>query len=142
MAENLALRGRVDEAEHWMLLALPGNSAPGLAHYRVGLQFFNSSQFAPAIAHLNAALVASPGEPHAEFALGQALAGSGRIADAVPHLQRAVDSGADIDLAGYDLAVALMETGDAFRRRARAEGCDAVGGPRAPMCGWTSGVWR
>ena len=112
MAENLAFLGRVDEAEHWLALALPANSNPGAAQYRVGVQFVNASQWAPAITHLSASLEIAPGEPHAEFALGQALANAGRIQEAIPHLERAVDSGADIDLAGYDLAVAFMETGD------------------------------
>jgi tetratricopeptide (TPR) repeat protein len=112
MAENLALLGRVDEAEQWLALALPTNSNPGAAQYRVGVQFVNASQLTPAIAHLNASLAIAPGEPHAEFALGQALAAAGRIQEAISHLQRSVDAGVDIDLAGYDLAVALMETGD------------------------------
>ena len=112
MAENLAELGRVDEAEHWMALALPTDTDPGMAHYRVGLQYVNASDWGPAITHLTAALTIRPGEPHAEFALGEALADSGRVADAIPHLQRAVDAGTDIDLAGYDLAVAYMETGN------------------------------
>ena len=111
MAENLALLGRVDEAEQWLALALPTNSNPGAAQYRVGVQLVNASRLAPAIAHLSASLEIAPGEPHAEFALGQALAAAGQIQEAIPHLQRAVDAG-DIDLAGYDLAVAFMETGD------------------------------
>jgi tetratricopeptide (TPR) repeat protein/4-amino-4-deoxy-L-arabinose transferase-like glycosyltransferase len=119
MAENLAFLGRVDEAEHWLSLALPTNSDPGSAQYRVGVQFVNASQVEPAIAHLSASLRIAPGEPHAEFALGQALAAAGRTQEAIPHLQRAVDSGANIDLAGYDLAVALMETSD-FAGAARA----------------------
>jgi tetratricopeptide (TPR) repeat protein len=119
MAENLARFGRVEEAEQWLALALPANSNPGAAEYRVGLQFVNSSQLTPAIAHLSAGLKITPGEPHAEFALGQALAAAGRVKEAIPHLQRAVDVGTDIDLAGYDLAVAYMETGD-FAGAARA----------------------
>jgi tetratricopeptide (TPR) repeat protein len=119
MAENLARLGRVDEAEQWLALALPANSNPGAAQYRVGVQFVNASQLTPAIAHLGASLKIAPGEPHAEFALGQALAASGRVQEAIPHLQRAVDAGSDIDLAGYDLAVAFMQTGD-FAGAARA----------------------
>ena len=119
MAENLALFGRVEEADDWLALALPTNSDPGAAEYRVGVGFFNGSQLTPAIAHLSASLEIRPGEPHAEFALGQALAAAGRVQEAIPHLQRAVDAGADIDLAGYDLAVAFMETGD-FPAAARA----------------------
>jgi tetratricopeptide (TPR) repeat protein len=119
MAENLALLGRVDEAEQWLALALPTNSNPGEAQYRVGVQFVNASRLTPAIAHLSDSLTIAPSEPHAEFALGQALAAAGRIQEAIPHLQRAVDAGTDIDLAGYDLAVAFMETGD-FAGAARA----------------------
>jgi tetratricopeptide (TPR) repeat protein len=85
----------------------------------VGVQFVNASRLTPAIAHLSDSLTIAPSEPHAEFALGQALAAAGRIQEAIPHLQRAVDAGTDIDLAGYDLAVAFMETGD-FGSAARA----------------------
>jgi tetratricopeptide (TPR) repeat protein/4-amino-4-deoxy-L-arabinose transferase-like glycosyltransferase len=119
MAENLARFGRVEEAEEWLALALPTNSNPGAAEYRVGVQFVNASRLTPAIAHLRASLEIAPGEPHAEFALGQALAAAGRVQESIPHLQRAADVGADIDLAGYDLAVAFMETGD-FTDAARA----------------------
>ena len=62
--------------------------------------------------HLNAAPRREPGGPRVEFALGQALAGAGRTEDAIPHLRRAVDDAVDVDLAGYDLALALQQTGD------------------------------
>lgn len=112
MAENLARKGRVGEAEHWLALALPDNTNPGLSQYRVGLQLVNASQFAPAITHLDAALQDQPGEPHAEFALGEALADSGQVAQAIPHLRRAMARPSDLEMVGYDLAVAYMETGD------------------------------
>ena len=112
MAENLARKGRVEEAERWLAQALPGTVAPGMAQYRVGLQLVNASQYAPAVAHLTAALEARPGEPHAEFALGEAFANSGRVRDAIPHFERAMSQPSDLEMVGYDLAVAYMQIGD------------------------------
>ena len=48
----------------------------------------------------------------AEYALGRALLGAGRPAEAVTQLQNAIQRGLDVPLAGYDLAVALQQTGD------------------------------
>jgi Flp pilus assembly protein TadD len=113
MAETYARQGRVDDAEYWLAQALPNSNTVGMAHYRVGLQYVNASLFDRAIGHLTTALKESPGEPHAEFILGQALADSGRLKEAIPHLQAATDAHVtDIDMPGYDLAVALMQTGD------------------------------
>jgi len=112
MAENLARKGRVDEAEHWLAMALPDNLTPAMANYRVGLQLVNASQYAAAVAPLTTALQAQTGEPHAEFALGEALANSGRVRESIPHFQRAMAQPSDLEMVGYDLAVAYMEAGD------------------------------
>lgn len=50
--------------------------------------------------------------PRAEYALGRALLGAGRPAEAVVPLRNAIEHGVDVPLAGYDLAVALQQTGD------------------------------
>jgi len=55
------------------------------------------------------ALASAPGNPRMEYLLGRALAAGGRPAEAVPHLQRGVNAA---PLAGYDLAVALQQSGD------------------------------
>jgi Flp pilus assembly protein TadD/4-amino-4-deoxy-L-arabinose transferase-like glycosyltransferase len=113
MAEVEARLGHVDQAEYWLNRALPSSTLVGMSHYRVGLQYVNASLYDRAIVHLEIALRDTPGEAHAEFMLGQALANLGRVKEAIPHLQRAADAHmTDIDLAGYDLAVAMMQTGD------------------------------
>jgi tetratricopeptide (TPR) repeat protein len=48
----------------------------------------------------------------AEYVLGRVLLAAGRSADAVVHLRRAIDDHVDVPLAGYDLAVAVQQTGD------------------------------
>jgi Flp pilus assembly protein TadD/4-amino-4-deoxy-L-arabinose transferase-like glycosyltransferase len=105
MAEHHAGRGEETEAERWTSLALEGPIDPGAVHFRVGAQYVNARLAAPAIAHLERA----PRTPQSEYLLGRALLGSGRAAEAVPHLRRGVEAA---PLAGYDLAVALQQTGD------------------------------
>ena len=47
-----------------------------------------------------------------EYALGRAQLAAGNPNEALPHLQRAIEQRVDVPLAGYDLAVALEQTGD------------------------------
>jgi tetratricopeptide (TPR) repeat protein len=47
-----------------------------------------------------------------EYALGRAQLAAGNPREALPHLQRAIEQRVDVPLAGYDLAVALQQTGD------------------------------
>jgi tetratricopeptide (TPR) repeat protein len=47
-----------------------------------------------------------------EYLLGRAQLAAGHPSEALPHLQRAIARGVDVPLAGYDLAVALQQTGD------------------------------
>jgi tetratricopeptide (TPR) repeat protein len=54
----------------------------------------------------------NPFPARTEYALGRALLGAHRPAEALPHLRDAVEHRVDVPLAGYDLAVALQETGD------------------------------
>jgi 4-amino-4-deoxy-L-arabinose transferase-like glycosyltransferase/Flp pilus assembly protein TadD len=51
-------------------------------------------------------------EARAEYVVGRALLAAGRPADALPHLQHAIAEHVGVPLAGYDLAVALQQTGD------------------------------
>lgn len=112
MAEHLAGNGQVGEAERWTALALTSSPDPGSVHYRVGAQFVNSRQAAPAIAHLVQSEQLDPDNPRIEYALGRALLGGGRPAEALPHLRRAIEGRVDVPVAGYDLALALQRTGD------------------------------
>ena len=112
MAENLAHIGRADEARSWVTRALESYPYASLAHYRVGVQFANTEQWASAIAELSEALRLDPSAPAVELALGQALNGSGRFEDAIPHLRKAMDGQAEIHVAGLELASALESTSD------------------------------
>ena len=47
-----------------------------------------------------------------EYLLGRAQLAAGRPSEALPHLQRAIEEHVNVPLAGYDLAVALQQTGD------------------------------
>jgi len=54
----------------------------------------------------------NPFPARTEYTLGRALLGAHRPAEALPHLKNAVEQHVDVPLAGYDLAVALQQTGD------------------------------
>lgn len=112
MAEYAGSRGEVDEAERWTKLALEGPIDPASAHLRVGSQLLNGSQTNAAIEHFTRAAQLAPDNARAQYLLGHALLGAGRAADAVAPLQRAIAQNVDVPLAGYDLAVALQQTGD------------------------------
>lgn len=112
MAEYFAARGDVENAEHWTALALESHILPATVHYRVGAQYVNAHLADPAIAHLEKATQLRPVQPQVEYLLGYAFLGGGRPRDAVPHLQRAIEHGIDVPLAGYELALALQRSGD------------------------------
>ena len=112
MAEYFAGRGDVAEGERWTGLALAMAPDPAAVDVRVGGQYINSHQAQPAIDHLRAADQLRPGDARTEYLLGRALLGAGRPAEAAPVLQRAIEHGVDVPLAGYDLAVALQQSGD------------------------------
>ena len=112
MAEYEAGRGDVADAERWTALALSGPIDPASIHYRVGAQLLNSKETLQAIDHLTLAAQCAPHNPRIEYLLGHALLGAGRPRDAVAHLREAIDRHVDVPLAGYDLAVALEESGD------------------------------
>jgi tetratricopeptide (TPR) repeat protein len=64
---------------------------------------------------------ATPDSFDARHALGEFYLQAGRVADAIPHLERARDLDPKHETNGYDLAVAYLETGrvDAAREQAR-----------------------
>ena len=64
------------------------------------------------MAHLERALQLEPAQPAISYALGEALLQAGRPRDAVPHLTRGFEGGAQAPLLGYELALALEATGD------------------------------
>ena len=50
--------------------------------------------------------------PRVEYLLGRAYLAAGQPSEALPHLQRAIRERVNVPLAGYDLVVALQQTGD------------------------------
>ena len=54
----------------------------------------------------------TPFRARAEYAIGRALLGSGRPKEASVYLRSAISHGIEVRLAGYDLAVALQQSGD------------------------------
>jgi Flp pilus assembly protein TadD len=112
MAQRLVILNRDDEVADWVKKLVPGASTPGEVHYEVGLQYFLGGKIDRALAYLTEAQRLEPGQANIEYLFGQALLKSGRPAEALPHLRRGVDAGATLPVVGYDLAVALQQTGD------------------------------
>ena len=112
MAEYRANQGEISEAERWTQLALERYPDAAAVHFRVGAQFVNSRNAAPAIEHLTRAAQLRPNDPRTEYVLGRALLGGGRAAEAAAYFRQAISHGVDAPLAGYDLSVALEQSGD------------------------------
>lgn len=115
MAERLAIIGQPDEADAWVKRLEPDEPRPGAARFAVGLQWLTLGQAARAVPYLTEAAARDPQRPEIAQALGQALLRTDRPREALPHLARAFDAGVAIELPGYDLAVALRDTGDLAR---------------------------
>jgi tetratricopeptide (TPR) repeat protein len=107
--------GHYDEAERWASLAVAVHPTPSVAHFRIGTALLIAGQVPRALDHLTQANALDPHQPPVEFALGQALLGSNRPAEALPLLRRGIDGGVESadHLARLDLARALADTGDA-----------------------------
>lgn len=123
MAEQYAAEGRTDQAEAWTLKAEEDNPAPALVEFRVGRVLSANHDPAGAIRHFERAGQLDPGRAQTEYALGQALLDAGRAKDAVPHLRLALAAGVRTDVAGFDLARALADSGE---RAAAAEALSQV----------------
>ena len=130
-AQQLVILKRYDEADRWAArLDAERPAHPGAGSYGVGAQLLVLNQPDRALPYLAAAHKADPADATTEYALGQALLKSGRVKDAVPHLQRGFDAGIELPQGGYDLAVALQSAGDfpaaaAVIRRINPSGDDA-----------------
>ncbi len=112
MAQQLAILGRYDESDAWVERLEATAPRRGMAHDGVGMQLLLNKQPARALGHLSQAAELDPDQPEIQYALGEALLGVDRPADALPHLRRGFDGGAALPMAGYHLAVALEKTGD------------------------------
>jgi tetratricopeptide (TPR) repeat protein len=111
LAQRLAILGRDDEANRWtekieVREPHPGASADGVAEQYLLLQKTDR-----ALALLEHAHRANAADPRIEYDLGRAMFGSGRAAEALPHLQRGFDAGIELPNGGYDYAAALHAVG-------------------------------
>ena len=79
---------------------------------RLSKIFMNQREPDAAAAELEQALTLRPGDPTTEFHLGMAQISTGRAAEGLGHLRRAVDAGVPIPGARYALANAVLTTGD------------------------------
>jgi tetratricopeptide (TPR) repeat protein len=111
LASQLAIQGRFDEMDTWVAKLEATTTHPGSAFSTVGLQLLLKNQPARALTYLEKASALDPNKAGTEYALGQALLGVGRSAEAIPHLQFGLEHGATMPLAGYHLAAALRDAG-------------------------------
>jgi tetratricopeptide (TPR) repeat protein len=112
MAERLVTLGRYGEAEQWLTRAAQAHAHPGVVHFRVAQQLLAHDQSAAAIVHFEEALRFDPGQPVAEYALGETYLEAERPRDAIAHLRRALEAGIRADQAAYDLVRALGAAGE------------------------------
>jgi tetratricopeptide (TPR) repeat protein len=112
MAERLVILNRDAEAAEWVQKLAQNAPHPGAAHDSVGVQYLLAGKHDRAVTYLREAQRLDPGEANIEYHLGQALLKTGRAAEALPYLRRGFEAGTKAPVAGYDLAVALQETGD------------------------------
>ncbi len=131
-AERMVITQRFADAERWASW-LEEHSPPhaGAGQLGVGQQFMALNDYERALPYLTRAHQADPNEPHASYALGQALLKRGHAADAVPLLHAGFEAGIELPNGGEDYARALVDTGDlvnaaaALRRIHLAETADA-----------------
>jgi Flp pilus assembly protein TadD len=79
---------------------------------RLSKVLMNRGDYGLAAMELERAHALDPSHTIAEFNLGMALISSGRAAEGIAHVRRAVDAGVAMPGARYALAGALMATGD------------------------------
>jgi tetratricopeptide (TPR) repeat protein len=112
-AQQLAILQRYEEAYRWAArLDASGAPQPGAGRYGLAAQFLILGQPERALPLLQAAHRLDPSNARMDYALGQALLGTGRADDAVVHLRQGFDAGIELPKGGIDLALALQSTGD------------------------------
>ena len=86
--------------------------APAVRLFHEGRDLQARGENAAAISRYQEALAADPSRVEVRYFLGQLLLADRRAADAIPHLNAAVEAGVRDDAAPFDLARALASTGD------------------------------
>jgi Flp pilus assembly protein TadD len=112
-AERYVILGHYDEVDRWATwLESRTPPRPGAGLFGVGRQMLALGQFERALPYLTRAHAANPSDAPTEYALGQALAATGRTREAVEHLRAGFESGILLTDAGEGYARALIEGGD------------------------------
>jgi tetratricopeptide (TPR) repeat protein len=107
MAEAAIRAGDVARGQALADRALDHHSQPALVLFRVGRALQASGDRAAAMQRYEQALQQDPGRAEVRFFLGQCLLDERRVAEAIPHLDAAVNAGVRPDVAPFDLARAL-----------------------------------
>jgi tetratricopeptide (TPR) repeat protein len=102
--------GQGEEALRRLPAVEASHPEPALLLYRVGQALDESREAAAAARLLQRSLALDP-RPETRLALGQALFDAGRPAEAIPHLEAALEANVRPDLAGFALVQALAATG-------------------------------
>jgi tetratricopeptide (TPR) repeat protein/4-amino-4-deoxy-L-arabinose transferase-like glycosyltransferase len=112
-AEREVIARRYDEAERWAAW-LDAHNPPHPAAGQLGVaqQLMALNEYDRALPYLTRAHQADPNEPHAAYALGQALARLGHAVEAVPLLRSGFEAGIELPNGGEDYARALLNAGD------------------------------
>ncbi len=115
----LVEQGSFDEARRYVAQISNEHSHPGVLRFSVGQALLDAGRHGDAADLLAEAITIDGPRPAIRLALGEALVGSSRAAEAVAHLEAAYDSGHDVSVAGPLLVRALILAGrpdDAVRR--------------------------
>jgi Flp pilus assembly protein TadD len=124
LAQRLLMQHRDEEADRWIVwLETHNPPKAGAAHAAAGAELLVLNEPARALTELAAAHEADPADVSVDFALGQALLRLGQADQAVPHLRRGFEAGAQLPDGGLDYAIALDAIGD---RRESAAAADRV----------------
>jgi len=117
MAEALIRSGDVARGQSLATRALAEHPQPALLLFRVGRALQARGDRTAAIARYQQALEADPARVEIRYFLGQCLLDERRVAEAIPHLDAAVNAGIRADVAPFDLARALASTNEFIAAR-------------------------
>jgi Tfp pilus assembly protein PilF/4-amino-4-deoxy-L-arabinose transferase-like glycosyltransferase len=117
MAEALIRSGDVARGQTLATRALAEHPQPALLLFRVGRSLQARGDRTAAIARYQQALETDPARVEIRYFLGQCLLDEKRVAEAIPHLDAAVNAGIRADVAPFDLARALASTNEFIAAR-------------------------
>ena len=115
----------------------PASDVSVPARYARAIALFRRGEIEPALENIDSLLAEHPRDPFFHEIKGQMLFENGRVAEAVPSYQQAVDLAPDAALIRVDLARAQLETNDAGLTEAARDNLKlAVQQDRGMSSGW------